>query len=330
MQYAVLAGTLLGLSLVAGSRLYGADEPSLHTYTYKKVGDLEIKADVYQYADERVRPGVVWIHGGALINGHRAGVSDPWGLTCCGSGHGGHLLDGVEGITNLGFLQPSELPDVFAAHGTFVLASSYEPWGVVIAEAAASGLPIVCSDACGAADELVREYYNGLVTNAGDAESLARALRWIHDHEDLLPRMGERGRALAEAFSATWDADSFRELERQLTSVAERQNRWGAYERLAARAGLDVSPPALWSLARLEEGDAPTSSEGLDELRTHGLLDGDGLTSTGHRAAERLAAAREARWSEVLAEWSPDDHPEVRELVERVRASFAAEPPVRG
>jgi hypothetical protein len=32
----------------------------------------------------------------------------------------------------------------------------------------------------------------------------------------------------------------------------------------------------------------------------------------------------------VLGEWSPADHPEVRELVERVRASFAVEPPSRG
>lgn len=45
------------------------------TYTYKKAGDLEIKADVYRADDETIRPVVVWIHGGALINGHRAGIS---------------------------------------------------------------------------------------------------------------------------------------------------------------------------------------------------------------------------------------------------------------
>ena len=44
------------------------------THTYKTVGDLEIKADVHREADERTRPVVVWIHGGALINGHREGV----------------------------------------------------------------------------------------------------------------------------------------------------------------------------------------------------------------------------------------------------------------
>ena len=47
----------------------------LKTYTYKKAGDLEIKADVHRRDDQTVRPVVVWIHGGALINGHRAGIS---------------------------------------------------------------------------------------------------------------------------------------------------------------------------------------------------------------------------------------------------------------
>lgn len=44
------------------------------THTYKKVGNLEIKADVIREADERPRPVVVWLHGGALINGHRESV----------------------------------------------------------------------------------------------------------------------------------------------------------------------------------------------------------------------------------------------------------------
>lgn len=49
------------------------------TYTYKKVGDMEIKADVYRGDDAKKQPGekqpvVVWIHGGALIMGNREGI----------------------------------------------------------------------------------------------------------------------------------------------------------------------------------------------------------------------------------------------------------------
>ena len=49
---------------------------SVTTYTYKTVGDLEIKADVHRPDDDTIRSVVVWIHGGALINGHRAGISE--------------------------------------------------------------------------------------------------------------------------------------------------------------------------------------------------------------------------------------------------------------
>jgi acetyl esterase/lipase len=44
------------------------------TYTYKNAGDLKIAADVYRPDDEKVRPVLVWIHGGALIMGHREGI----------------------------------------------------------------------------------------------------------------------------------------------------------------------------------------------------------------------------------------------------------------
>ena len=47
---------------------------TVQTYTYKKVGDLEIQADVHRVDDESRRPVVVWIHGGALIVGSRTGI----------------------------------------------------------------------------------------------------------------------------------------------------------------------------------------------------------------------------------------------------------------
>lgn len=52
-----------------------AGEVRMQTYTYKRAGDLEIKANVYRADDEKVRPVIVWIHGGALIVGGRDGVN---------------------------------------------------------------------------------------------------------------------------------------------------------------------------------------------------------------------------------------------------------------
>jgi dipeptidyl aminopeptidase/acylaminoacyl peptidase len=52
------------------------------TYIYKRVGDLSIEADVYRPAGSRRCPVVVWIHGGALINGYRDSVPE-WLLGAC-------------------------------------------------------------------------------------------------------------------------------------------------------------------------------------------------------------------------------------------------------
>src|SRR5262245_24042415 len=47
---------------------------NVSTPTYKKVGSLEIKADVHRPSGTERPPVVVWIHGGALIMGHREGI----------------------------------------------------------------------------------------------------------------------------------------------------------------------------------------------------------------------------------------------------------------
>jgi glycosyltransferase involved in cell wall biosynthesis len=143
----------------------------------------------------------------AAYSEYRRTVSSPWGLTCCGQGDDERFLRHVPGLVDAGFMSPSRLAEVFGQHGALVLPSKFEPWGVVVAEAAAAGLPVICTTACGAGDDLVRDYFNGITVAPGDVSGLARAMRWAHDHEDQLHLMGQRGRALAEAFSAeSWAA----------------------------------------------------------------------------------------------------------------------------
>lgn len=75
------------LGIGAGSFLLGGlpappfsqlrSEPKKTTFTYKKTGALEIKADVLRVDDGRLRPACVWIHGGALMKGHREKLNQP-------------------------------------------------------------------------------------------------------------------------------------------------------------------------------------------------------------------------------------------------------------
>ncbi|HEY2416164.1 MAG TPA: alpha/beta hydrolase [Pirellulaceae bacterium] len=65
--------------------------PPIHkkTHVYKQVSDLQIRADSYCFHDRPSQPVVVWIHGGALINGHRESVP-AWLTTACREN--GHVL----------------------------------------------------------------------------------------------------------------------------------------------------------------------------------------------------------------------------------------------
>jgi acetyl esterase/lipase len=56
--------------------------PRRTTRTYKRVGDLALDADVYEHGEPDGAPIVVWIHGGALIFGHRDTVP-PWLARAC-------------------------------------------------------------------------------------------------------------------------------------------------------------------------------------------------------------------------------------------------------
>lgn len=162
-----------------------------------------------------------------LVEGYkryRDAVSDPWPLTCCGQGPMSALFKGVSGIEDKGFIQPAELANVLAQHGAFVLASRFDPWPLVIVEACAAGLPIVCSEACGSKVELVRHCYNGRNFATNDADSLRDSLVWIHNHTDELAQMGKGSRELAAPYSAEmwvrrW-VDAFHELIPQEAGVS--------------------------------------------------------------------------------------------------------------
>lgn len=73
-QVGILAAVVLFALRAPGA--IAADDAALEraTYTFKEVDGLKIEADVYRPADERPRPVLVWIHGGALITGTRASV----------------------------------------------------------------------------------------------------------------------------------------------------------------------------------------------------------------------------------------------------------------
>jgi glycosyltransferase involved in cell wall biosynthesis len=94
----------------------------------------------------------------------------------------------------LRLLVPGDLPhdrviEAYVAADVFALLSRHEPWGVVVNEAAACGLPLVLSDRVGAAPDLLRDGENGFLVPVDDAAAAADALRRLSDPE-ARARMG--------------------------------------------------------------------------------------------------------------------------------------------
>jgi len=152
---------------------------------------------------------------------YRSQVENPWQLVCAGAGSMKNSFYGQEGLVDIGFIQPNELPDSLRGKASaFVLPSRKEPWGVVLQEAAASGLPLICSDACGASVHLLQNGYNGFLFESGNAEHLAACMVKLHQ-ASLSERldMGRRSYDLSKQFTPQrWAMTFVRGIEDRLVN----------------------------------------------------------------------------------------------------------------
>ena len=96
----------------------------------------------------------------------------------------------MEDVLLPGFKQYPELPLYYGLAGAFVLPSLTEPWGLVVNEAMAAGLPVVVSDRCGCASDLVRPGENGFAFDPCDIEQLAALLGQFRAEYNDRPHQG--------------------------------------------------------------------------------------------------------------------------------------------
>ncbi|MGB0371578.1 MAG: glycosyltransferase family 4 protein [Opitutales bacterium] len=140
-------------------------------------------------------------------------------LTVVGDGDLRGLIDQVESsvrerIHYLGFIQPAELPAVFGEADLFVLPSRYDGWGVVINQAIAAELPIVTTEAVGAAD-LIDER-NGRVVAPNDSGAIVDAVKDLVLHRNEWPSIGSHNCELSKNISPESGARNIVEFLRGL------------------------------------------------------------------------------------------------------------------
>jgi len=182
---------------------------------------------------------------------------------------------------------------------------------------------------------------------AAGVAALGFAVSWLLQERPLRDAPAT-STGLEDSLAAPRSPDSLAEIERSLTRVTTPQERMRFRERIAERAGVELSPGATWALVRMHEhgferARALAAQDGVSEQRIaevtreladRGLLERDArapqLTPAGREHTDRVVGARRELLGEALADEHADRHPEVAALLARLARELCGEPPLAG
>jgi glycosyltransferase involved in cell wall biosynthesis len=186
---------------------------------------FEIQADYHRVARQTLRDENGWrqryllLYVGRLAGEKRVDVliealrglstrRSDIGLVIVGDGREreplGRLAQGMPNVYFAGFQDQPALPKYYGAADLFVLPSVHEPWGLVVNEAMASGLPVIATRKVGAAHDLIIEGENGYLIPENDPAALAAAIDRACESSAHLLRLGQKARQTVQS----WDFDS--------------------------------------------------------------------------------------------------------------------------
>ncbi|MEA5401609.1 glycosyltransferase [Arcicella sp. DC2W] len=133
--------------------------------------------------------------------------NNDWGLIILGDGELKSTLKQYAqdlSIQNVFFFEGvnwQKVPQYLSLGDVLVLPSSSEPWGLVVNEAMACGLPVAVSNKCGCAAELVKESENGFTFNPENVNEIAETLVKFMDKKLDLMKMGEVSKKIIQEYS---------------------------------------------------------------------------------------------------------------------------------
>ena len=138
------------------------------------------------------------------------GVRKPALIKLCES------LEIADRVHFTGFISAQQgLPEVYRIASLFITASEIETQGLVLLEAAASGLPIVAIRAT-CIPEIVHDGVNGFLAEPGDVDGLTQGIKLLLQDPEKAAQMGEAGLALARKHDSHLTIEAHEKLYRQL------------------------------------------------------------------------------------------------------------------
>ena len=138
------------------------------------------------------------------------GKQKDWELCIVGNGSLADKLVNQSGVIVKDFMQPEQLVAEIEKCGCFILPSRKDQWGLVLHEFSAAGLPIICSDACGAAPVFVTPGFNGYIFKSKEINDLAnKMLRIVNSSDQELAAMSANSHLNGQKITPEMSAASF-------------------------------------------------------------------------------------------------------------------------
>jgi 1,2-diacylglycerol 3-alpha-glucosyltransferase len=142
-------------------------------------------------------------------------ISKRYKLLLVGGGPLKEQLTWAAGTANVEFrdwLSYQALPILYAHARLFVLPSVFEPWGLVVNEAMAAGLPVILSSDCGCALDLV-DNSNGALFAPENPHDITLVLDNMANRSDReLIEMGKRSKEIISRYTPEFWAKNFQDL----------------------------------------------------------------------------------------------------------------------
>ena len=141
---------------------------------------------------------------------HISKLYPDWELVVAGEGSLKSEIMQLKNVIHKGFLNPYEVSSIMNECDCLLLPSNYEPWGLVIHEAVLCGLPIICTENCGASSVFLIDKYNGFVIKEGQRDSLYDCMiKFINLGDDDFINFSSRSVELGSQISTDISAAHF-------------------------------------------------------------------------------------------------------------------------
>lgn len=116
----------------------------------------------------------------------------------------------------MNFQNQKAMPGLFEMGDIYVLPSRSETWALAVNEAMACGKPVLISNTCGCAPDLVTEGITGFTFRQGDEQSLIQKIELVIQNRDILKEMGNEARIKVRKFTLEQNAETLENLVRKI------------------------------------------------------------------------------------------------------------------